>query len=1616
MAAASGKGDGAKKQTRRHSLLGTLTSRPPLFLPRHQKNSSSSDAGETNLISAAVIHTAPLPAIASSSTTSPATSMSLPPPTTVFTPNPFIQRPTNDEITPRVVSMGGETSFFVGGRRGRGSNRGSSAVDSDSLPGAESKLKGGQSSARSDSVPFSWSESPLEEDNMTRQSFTSLGTLWQDPDAAADHSRGEVEDGKGPKKSGSTPPQSPRRRHVTNSSPSSLKKSSDFVDPDKTRQLKFELDTQQQAEAPGEEPPGSAPHKRLESISLKTVLPESSQTSSCNSPTTATPVIVHLSPRTSVETMEDSNEPLLQIEVVSPSPVPKKRKQSLLRRLTSLGLVSEPHSSYNRRASADCKDTSLSAEAHMTNHSAGPAGSSPRMPHQRFLMSIAGMLVGSKVSPRTAPPTGSHRSRGEELFGETSFPGRGSTEICLPSPDRHRRKRSNQTSASTPPPTRHVSPSSPTTSCNTNSSPVTTEIQLGENPPASPPRWGQGRHASNPTPQRRPSWKDDEPGLAKRRASNGDVVIADVLAPIRESGTSTVPASKVSDVDNVWPIGQYRRYLKTHNALSAKLSPQVMESPEFIHSLEHHFGKRNAVCRFNATIRSVTVWSALNMKGIFCFGPLISTSSAMTSQQIMPLYFHLALLDIFRKAESDLWSSHLYHSLPLPYENSHKALLLSFNQKSYSQQEMDALITLYGMLNSQSCAPKLFCAYDDNVSTHLVFEFLEGVTLTEHVELQQPFPPRTVKAWLEELLQLLDFLHSNGLTVRNLRPDSLIIMERREPLAPQSSSGRQTSLVSQDYDDDTTSSTEGNHEHSSREDNSSVNLSRVTHISRVTQRYRIAQSQQSMFSRSRHTSRLCLVDLSALCHFNDTALLPPPQPHVDFCAPEMLIPSEPPFSYGAGVDLFALGQIASFMMYGKVLLKSGVSNLKRRSAVCVFNSEGHLNYPSKGWRVGLCHLLRPLDPPLREDEEGVDEAPVSVDEQVPARSVRLPREWYPNECVAYELPVHDDVKTELKGWRKTEFFNLLCHMVAVDPRVRITAKEALKDLSLVPDEVTPMSSRASSVTLSLSHGSPRPLESQVAYSVVSPENIKPSLIKQMLNPSAVTSKLSRRLLDETRNFSGSSRGSPQVVEEHKSEEAQSPTEHVIDTGSQQSAEQVNVSSRRPAVSSVDTLLAEIEADGSREVSELEENRTIGTSLVSPSTSGPEVLDESPPPLTRGTSASKSNLKRSTTAATAPQQNHSPISRTRRGSQLFTVVANSFKNLFGDSNTNLSPHAESDQAHPPPQRGGTFERARLSRRHSLATPATHTKVMTDKESNAVAQLAEFLETRKRMKVAAAQLAAHLAQSESSGDEEQHSAFHEVVRPPSGINRTVSPTPVSSSTTDSPRQMSPPSPDPPLTLLVKSSSPPKSPSRATINMDSRHSSRGNDSTLSIKRPAVRPELFVPSPERWANRRASCAAMIQPVPMGEIEQAGAVAKRGLWAKPSSETRRPMLSRAMEAHLPPPLPRQQQLSVGWHAKPLRSQHRLTSQEQAGLHSMLTSPKRDKSIGPVISMMDEDTQTYEMMLSEAACQTEDARIDKVHKGTQTDEPIMTEVGCDQNDSSWGQSSLRFAMGSDPPV
>lgn len=71
--------------------------------------------------------------------------------------------------------------------------------------------------------------------------------------------------------------------------------------------------------------------------------------------------------------------------------------------------------------------------------------------------------------------------------------------------------------------------------------------------------------------------------------------------------------------------------------------------------------------------------------------------------------------------------------------------------------------------------PRIYASFNDGGRHYLVMEFIQGEDLDDLVAREGPQPEARVLAWADELCDVLDYLHGNGLIYRDMKPSNVML-------------------------------------------------------------------------------------------------------------------------------------------------------------------------------------------------------------------------------------------------------------------------------------------------------------------------------------------------------------------------------------------------------------------------------------------------------------------------------------------------------------------------------------------------------------------------------------------------------------------------------------------------------------------------------------------------------------------------------------------------------------------------------------------------------------------------------------------------------------------------
>ena len=70
--------------------------------------------------------------------------------------------------------------------------------------------------------------------------------------------------------------------------------------------------------------------------------------------------------------------------------------------------------------------------------------------------------------------------------------------------------------------------------------------------------------------------------------------------------------------------------------------------------------------------------------------------------------------------------------------------------------------------------PRLLAFFEEQEEFYLVQAYVEGKTLTQELNISTPWSEDRVIDFLQDILQIVDFIHSKGIIHRDIKPDNLI--------------------------------------------------------------------------------------------------------------------------------------------------------------------------------------------------------------------------------------------------------------------------------------------------------------------------------------------------------------------------------------------------------------------------------------------------------------------------------------------------------------------------------------------------------------------------------------------------------------------------------------------------------------------------------------------------------------------------------------------------------------------------------------------------------------------------------------------------------------------------
>ncbi|HLO85386.1 MAG TPA: WG repeat-containing protein [Nostocaceae cyanobacterium] len=82
--------------------------------------------------------------------------------------------------------------------------------------------------------------------------------------------------------------------------------------------------------------------------------------------------------------------------------------------------------------------------------------------------------------------------------------------------------------------------------------------------------------------------------------------------------------------------------------------------------------------------------------------------------------------------------------------------------------------TLYKLGQSHDQIPKLYAYFEDRKELHIVQEFIDGNDLSQEIISGQPWSETEVIKFLEEILEVLAFVHQNNVIHRDIKPSNIL--------------------------------------------------------------------------------------------------------------------------------------------------------------------------------------------------------------------------------------------------------------------------------------------------------------------------------------------------------------------------------------------------------------------------------------------------------------------------------------------------------------------------------------------------------------------------------------------------------------------------------------------------------------------------------------------------------------------------------------------------------------------------------------------------------------------------------------------------------------------------
>ena len=103
-----------------------------------------------------------------------------------------------------------------------------------------------------------------------------------------------------------------------------------------------------------------------------------------------------------------------------------------------------------------------------------------------------------------------------------------------------------------------------------------------------------------------------------------------------------------------------------------------------------------------------------------------------------------------------------------------KSEIIRLNQLTHVQSEVDVLMRI-----EHPFIVKMAGFYQTDTNLCIVTEYLEGGELFSLLREQTRFPIETVRLYSSQILLAIEYLHSMGLVHRDIKPDNVLVRDRR---------------------------------------------------------------------------------------------------------------------------------------------------------------------------------------------------------------------------------------------------------------------------------------------------------------------------------------------------------------------------------------------------------------------------------------------------------------------------------------------------------------------------------------------------------------------------------------------------------------------------------------------------------------------------------------------------------------------------------------------------------------------------------------------------------------------------------------------------------------------